>query len=269
MQQRERQQEAQLGGSVEDYARAVAEYRRAPLSGWIMKTPWGHDVMSQVLKLNPRYDEAQWISRTSGARALASGQLGNTLQSMSTVADHIGTLSELAEALKNKDSRTLNRLQNVLGTEFGWTGTVDFNAGKQIVADEIAKAVIGGRNAERDREGLQASLDAANTPEQLASVIDTFETLIGGQFGSLHRRIVQGGLQSEEWFQGQLSDDAKDMFERHERPGGRAGGRAARDTGAAGEVPSWATGAAKGPNNETVYKDNTGHWFHADHTPVQ
>lgn len=227
--ERHAQTEAQIGGSVDDYAKAVAEYRRAPLSGWVMKSQWGHQVMDQVFKLNPKYDEAQWIARTSGARALASGQLGNTLQSMNVVANHIAILSDLVDALHNQPSRTWNRFANALQTEFGWSGAVDFNAAKQIVADEIAKAVIGGRNAERDREGLQESLSAASDPRQLKSVIDKFEDLIGGQFSGLHNRIVKGGLQSEEWFQGQLDPDAQEMF------GRKRGQRApSEDTGGGG-----------------------------------
>jgi hypothetical protein len=136
-------------------------------------------------------------------------------------------LNDLVDHLAAGDtsSRSFNMLKNYIGTEFGWTAALDFHAARQIVADEINKAVIPGAGGEREREALSDNLNAANTPEQLRDVINTFETLIGGQFNTIHRRIVGGGIHDEEWFRGQLSDEALGMFDRH-RAGGAGRGQA-------------------------------------------
>ncbi len=147
--------------------------------------------------------------RAEGAaeQAFESGAQGNTVRSINVAMDHTDTLLQLGEALQNGDTRRLNQLKNVIKSEFGYEGPVDFNFAKQIVGDEIVKAVIGnGAGTGEDRRGLQAAFDAANSPRQLVGVIRTADALLGGQLQGLRRQYQGAGLTD---FDAKLSPKAK------------------------------------------------------------
>jgi hypothetical protein len=171
--------------------------------------------MNRVLELNPDYQATEYGARASGARAFAAGRQSDTVRSLSVVVDHLATLQDLGEALKNNDIRRLNNLANVLQTEFGFEGAIDFNAAKEIVGDEIAKAVIGGVNSEKDRAALHDKLDAANSPDQLLGVVRTFKKLLTGQLGGLRQQFEHATGKSAEDFDQLLSPRARQELGGH------------------------------------------------------
>ena len=115
--------------------------------------------------------------------------------------------------MQNGDTPALNRLRNSVSQALGHAAVPNFNAAKQIVADEIAKAVIGGQMGERDREGLQAQLDAASSPQQLAGVIHVFRSLMAGQLGGFRRQYVVSTGDTAENFDRLLSPEARRELE--------------------------------------------------------
>jgi hypothetical protein len=234
--------------TIETTAKGIAAYQLAPLSSYAMRSPGGQAIMSRALQINPGYRSTEYAARLSGERAFGAGQQGNTARSISVTIDHLATMQDLGEALQNNDNRTLNRLQNVLMTEFGFEGPVDFNAAKEIVGDEVAKAVIGGTNAEADRAAIHDKLNAANTPEQLLGVIRTFKKLLGGQLGGLRRQAQTVGI-SEEEFNKRLSPAALAEL------GGGAGQRGASRS-ASGDITFQGRTYAEEPQGAIDVPDN-------------
>jgi hypothetical protein len=208
---------------IDTVAKAIANYQIAPLTGWVLRGDWGKAVMARVMQLNPNYQASQFAARTSAARAFSSGPLGNFIRSFSVAESHLDLASQLAEALQNGKSQTLNRLRNTLRTEFGSAAVPNFETAKQIVADEVAKAVIGGQMGEGDRQNLQRQLDAASSPEQLAGAIQTFRSLMAGQLEGFKRQYMTSTGGTEQDFDRMLSPEAR----REMAPRGQTGGQAA------------------------------------------
>ena len=102
--------------------------------------------------------------------------------------DHLDTLGSTVDALKNGNVRLFNELGNQVAAATGNPAPTDFNAVKQIVGDEIVKAVIGGAGALGDREEVAKVLNAANSPAQLASVVNRYKQLMGGQLKGLRKQ---------------------------------------------------------------------------------
>jgi hypothetical protein len=209
------------GADPASYAKGIAEYRLPPLSGWQLRSAWGQKVMADVLQANPEYSAPEYNARNSGTKAFATGKQGDNVRAMSVAIDHLATIEDLGAALQNGDTRRLNQLKSLLGTEFGWEGPVDFDAAKQLVGAEIAKAVIGGTNAEGDRNALRESLSKANSPEQLVGVVGTFKQLLAGQLSGLRRQYKSSTGRSDADFDALLSDRAKSEL------GGKGGGKGA------------------------------------------
>jgi hypothetical protein len=174
--------------SLDRDAQAIANYQMAPPTA-NSRSPQSMRLMARVMELNPSYDANQFRSRGSADRAFASGPTANAVRSLGVASSHLDVLSDLATALGNSDARVLNRAKNAYEKQTGDPAPADFNAARQIVGDEVVKAVVGsGAGSDSDRQNLQASFDAANSPAQLAGVISTARRLMQGQLQGWKRQ---------------------------------------------------------------------------------
>ncbi len=140
-------------------------------------------------------------------RAFAYGKQGDAIRSFSVALTHLDTIEKLGDALENGDVQRLNRLANTLQTEFGATAVPNFEFAKQIVGAEVTKAIVGGAGSVTDRQELQGSFNAANSPAQLVGVIKTAKALMAGQLSGYRRQYENAtGLQN---FDELLSPEAR------------------------------------------------------------
>lgn len=153
---------------------------------------------------------ATYAARNKAVSAFATGKEGGIVRSFSTVAEHIGTMRKLAAALKNNDSKTFNAVANAWVDQFGGTAPNNFNSAKQIVGDEIVKAIVGAGGGVADREKAQSILDAARTPEQLSGAMDTLTELIHGQLTGLKKQYEDTTGRTD--FDTRLTGAAKEML---------------------------------------------------------
>lgn len=127
--------------------------------------------------------------------AFDKGKQGDTTRSLNVAVSHLGVLEDAAKGLNNKDTRTVNKFYNLLSKEFGKSEVTNFDFAKQVVGDEVVKAVMGsGAGGVTDREHLQAQFDAANSPKQLGDVIKEAKRLMGGQLVGLRQQYVSAGV---------------------------------------------------------------------------
>lgn len=125
---------------------------------------------------------ASYRARGAAEQSFASGGNANTVRSLNVATAHLDTLRELSLALKNSDVKSINKLKNELGTQFGAVDPGNFDLAKKIVSDEVLKAVIGnGAGTGVEREALQADFDKAKNFDQISGVVDTAERLMAGQ----------------------------------------------------------------------------------------
>jgi hypothetical protein len=115
----------------------------------------------------------------------STGIQGRMVNSMNTAVEHLSTLTELADALKNNDVRAINTVGNLVAKQTGSPAPTNFAAARQIVAQEIVKAIVANGGTGREREEAAANIAAAGSPEQLAGVISTYQELLAGQLKSL------------------------------------------------------------------------------------
>lgn len=162
-------------------AEEIASYQLQPLSGFALTKPGGPETMAEVLKINPDYQGTRYPEISKAMTAFGSGKQGDTLRSLNVATQHLGVIDDAAEALKNGNVQTFNRIGNKIAEELGVAAPTTFDALKQIVGTEIEKAVAGGIGAVADRDRLMKSLDGANSPKQLEAVSQDFKKLMAGQ----------------------------------------------------------------------------------------
>lgn len=192
---------------VESVAKQIANYQLAPLSGFVLKSPFGQAVMAKIAELNPEYQATEYGARGKAMRDFSTGKQGQAINSFNVAISHLDTLGDLAKALENNDTQAVNRLGNYFSQQTGAPAVTNFNAAKQIVGQEIIKAIIAGGGTGAERQQAEEVLSAAQSPAQLAGVIDTYKSLMGGQLGGLKQQYEQTtGLKD---FEDRLSPEAR------------------------------------------------------------
>jgi hypothetical protein len=170
---------------VSSIAKLVAEGKQPVPTGRAAMTPMGAAIIAEAAKINPDLDAKVYGTMAKAEKDFATGKQGNAVRSFNVAVDHLSTLSDLAVSLKNGDIKAVNKFGNAYAEQTGDPAPTNFDAAKQLVSDEIVKAVIGGAGALGDREKADKALDRANSPEALQGVIDTYKKLMLGQLKGL------------------------------------------------------------------------------------
>jgi accessory colonization factor AcfC len=99
--------------------------------------------------------------------------------------DHLETLGQLVDALKNSDYQLVNKIGNAISKQTGGTAPTNFDAAKDIVSKELVKAIVGAGGGVGEREELAKRMSSASTPKQLREQIEVYKTLMGAQRDAL------------------------------------------------------------------------------------
>jgi hypothetical protein len=184
---------AKLTKEQQSMADAIAKYDLAPPGAMALHNPVMANIMAAVTAQNPAYDATKFNEKQTALRNFSpSGKAGQTMRSLSVASDHLDTLAEAGAALQNGQIPVVNKIANMFNVQTGGTAVGGFNAVKQIVGDEVVKAILGGAGGVGDREGIQKTLDAAKTPQDLANVISHYRTLMAAQ-----REALQSDYESQ------------------------------------------------------------------------
>lgn len=169
---------------------AILEHRAAPPSG---NSARSSQLMQIVQAADPTYDAQQYKTKQGIETAFTAGLASRTLRSINVADDHLKVLNSTIDALANGDVKMLNQLGNTIATQMGAPAPTDFNGVKNIVADELVKAILGGAGALGDRKAIQEIVSSANSPEQLRSMIKRYRELMEGQRTGLADQYKSGG----------------------------------------------------------------------------
>jgi len=126
-----------------------------------------------------------------------TGLQGNTVSSFGTALSHLDVAKDLAEALKNGDTRAVNAAKNRWEQAFGGSAPTNLAAASRIVADEVVRAVTRSSGALADRQDAASIINAANSLGQNLGGIEVLQRLMVGQLESLERQYERTtGLQN-------------------------------------------------------------------------
>lgn len=175
---------------VEEMAKSIGEYRSAPLAGNSIRTPVGAAIMQKLHQDYPNYDQSRWNAVNKVEVDFADGKNANTTRSLNVLVAHADVVRDLIKSMQSGDVKGLNAAQNLWSREIGGTAPGNFEAAKQVLGDEIVKAVTGSAGALGDREHAKAVMDAANSPDQLNQVLDVYQRMAAGQLNGLRQQFT-------------------------------------------------------------------------------
>jgi hypothetical protein len=152
---------------------------------------------ARVKKFNPNYDARNYTSSQRALIAFGSGAQGNTVRSFNVTTDHLDTFYNAAQALKNGQIPIFNEMAAQIAEKTGQPAPVGFDAVKTIVADELAKAIIGGQMAVEDRREFAKNVKRSQSPAQMLEVFNRYGSLMGGQIRGLKKQYEGSALKND------------------------------------------------------------------------
>lgn len=182
------------GGEIETTAQAIAKGQLPPPSGMALMNPKNQRVLARVMEINPEYDYTTVAAKKKAAADFGSGQLGNALRSVSTANDHLDQLGELVDALGNGNVQAINKAKNAYLTATGNAAPTNFDAIKNIVGQEVVKAIVAGGGSMTEREEAAKTFSTASSPAQLKGAIQHYRMVMGAQADNLMEQRRAAGL---------------------------------------------------------------------------
>jgi hypothetical protein len=151
-------------------------------------------------------------AQAATVKDFASGEASRKVRANNTALNHLETMDKLAGDLANNDIRIVNAASNAFAKATGSSPPANFDAAKQIVANEVMKAVVanGGTGAEREEAGN--NIKSSNSPKQLREVLNTYRDLLGGQLSSLQLQYETGSGRKD--FESKLTPAARDVVKK-------------------------------------------------------
>jgi hypothetical protein len=173
-------------------AQNIANGNIPPVTG-----PNASKIMNEVIAIKPDFKASDYGLQTSSEKAFNQGKQGDKVRSLNVVAEHFNTLDKAADALQSGDVRAINAVSQFIQTQTGKPAPTNFNAVKEILADEIVAAVVPGVGALADRQAIKKTILASSSPEQLKGIVANYKELIGGQLNGLETQYKAGTGRSD------------------------------------------------------------------------
>ena len=208
-----------LSPTDQAHVKALNEGREPfPTAKMMASNPYYERLADAVAQYNPDFDATAYNTRKTASAAFTTGIQGRQLLAFGSAVKHLETLGGLIDALKNKDTIQLNRLNNLWEKQTGQTAVTNFDAAKGIVAKEIMKSIVTGGGGVEERQELSKLMDKAQSPEQLRGVVDTYYELMKAQQENLIIQRDAAGLPRSS-----LPDYTKHSADEGKKPTGNQG----------------------------------------------
>lgn len=195
-----------------DIVRGVADYEIDPNREASLQKGARDKLYRDVKQYDPTYDQTHFAEKSGVIQNFSRGQASQAVNSLNVSVAHLGTLTALGDALQNGNIPLFNKIGNTVSAWTGKPAVTNFDAAKEIVGDEVVKAVVGGVNSQADREAIKHLILSQQTPAQLKGVIQTFTTLLGGQLDGQRQRY-QAGTGLNNFDQKYLAPATRDALE--------------------------------------------------------
>ena len=142
----------------------------------------------------PDFDPTAFGSKVHAARDFLDGPLGNQMRSNATAQAHLDQLTQLAAALNNGDVRVINTIANAYGVQTGQPGPQVFNAVRNIVGQEVVKAIVSGGGGEGERKDAASAFDPGSSSQQFLQTVGAVKHVMSAQNDNLLAQRRAAGL---------------------------------------------------------------------------
>lgn len=178
-----------------DTVKAIVEGRQQPPTGMALKTPYFQQLMQDVAQYEPGFDLTRWTQRVATRKEFSAGgpnSPAGAITAGNTAIQHLGHLSDTAETLDNSSYPLFNSVVNFGREQTGDPRIAEFNSIRNKYIEEATKFYRGTGGNESDLQRDIATLNAAQSPQQLRAAIAAQSQLMQSKINALQDRWRTG-----------------------------------------------------------------------------
>jgi hypothetical protein len=155
-------------------------------------TPFWQSVVKGLHEQYPDFHAVDFNTVKQNEVAFTKGKQGDIVRSLNVTINHADTFRDLIKNINNTNLPVWNSLANEFQKQTGQSAPTNFDAMKGVLADEMAKGILGSAGALADRQSFAANLNKASSPKQLNEALDTYVKALGGQLAGMAKQYHAG-----------------------------------------------------------------------------
>lgn len=198
---------ATLPKGTANQVRAIAE-GRSTIPSATSRSQAAIQLRDAVFKYDPDFSE----QRAQIRKAFTTGKDGTNIGNLNTAPVHLDQLADAVQAMGNGSFRPGNAIWNATRTMFGSSMPMNFDAVKAAVKSEMASA-LKGNATDQEIAQIGETIDAANSPQQLAGVVQENLKILGGKLNTYYERYQQQIPGDRVW--NPILPSARAVFQKH------------------------------------------------------
>lgn len=171
---------------------AIADGRADPRAVTSLRGGERQRLIEDVAQYDPTFDLTNYGSRAATRKDFSSGKAAANVTAINTAVGHLNALDRAVDRLNNVGFRPGQKFANFVKNQSGQPEVVEFEATKEALASELTRVFTGAGGSVFDREGWQAKIDAANSPEQLHGVVRSVVDLLNSRINALGDQYKAG-----------------------------------------------------------------------------
>jgi hypothetical protein len=149
-------------------------------------------LLKEIKQINPDFNSGDFAIEQGVKKDFTSGDAAKNLTAFNTAIEHAQQLQQATDAMGNGDVRTLNKIGNALGYEFGSDKKTNFEVIKNALSGEISKVFKGGQATDAEIREVRGPFNSANSPEQLKGAINGAIKLMNSKRDALKTQYDSG-----------------------------------------------------------------------------
>lgn len=185
-----------LPPAAANMVQGIAEGRMPLPSGFVLKTPFGQQLVAAVNKYDPSFDFVNSGARMATRKSFTSGPDATNIAALNTAMSHLSTLSNSYKDLNNTSLPAYNATANYLGNQFGNSdiqkNTANVSADAEAVSHELAKVFRSTGMSEGEINAWKDKISTSASPSQYNAVINSALDLMEGRMQALSEKYNQG-----------------------------------------------------------------------------
>ena len=152
---------------------------------------YSQEVIRGVTQADPSFSFNDAGARKVFVQDNAKGQRNQQALTLGTFANHLNSVADAASKLPNGELPAFNAATNEFLNQTGDPRVKQFNTEIHALQGEAGKMFRAGVVTDQEMRELSSNISAANSPEQMRGVLDSFRTLVQGRVNSLDSRGQQ------------------------------------------------------------------------------
>lgn len=182
-----------------DMVRGLVEGKKPYPSAIAQRQPYWEAVLRLAGQYEPGWDANLYKQRSETIKDFTSGQSARNVTALNTVTGHLDTLSKRSKELENLGWRPGNAIGNWVRNSLGDPRVKRFELARNAVADELERVFRGSGGSVEGIKNWKETVNSADSPEQLSSVIKDAISLMASRIEALRDQRIKGMGRADEY----------------------------------------------------------------------